>query len=173
MANTYTQIGATVTVGAGGAANISFAAIPNTFTDLVVKMSARSTSAGGVGTEGISLEINGSATGFSAIQLYGDGTTVGSSVKTTTYTGANLTTSQGTANTFNNTEFYFAEYAGSGNKVFFADNVLENNTVTCELDITANLWSNTAVISSLVFKTISGSNFAQHSTATLYGISKS
>jgi hypothetical protein len=40
MANTYEAI-ATVEVGSGGAATIEFTSIPATYTDLVVKVSAR------------------------------------------------------------------------------------------------------------------------------------
>jgi hypothetical protein len=40
MALTYTAI-KTVTVGSGGAANIDFTSIPQTYTDLVLKVSAR------------------------------------------------------------------------------------------------------------------------------------
>ena len=39
---TYIQIGSTVTVGAGGAANITFSSIPSTYTDLKLVWSARS-----------------------------------------------------------------------------------------------------------------------------------
>jgi hypothetical protein len=42
MANTYEAI-ATVEVGSGGAADIEFTSIPGTYTDLVLKLSARGT----------------------------------------------------------------------------------------------------------------------------------
>ena len=41
MATTYTLI-SSVTVGSGGAASIEFTSIPSTYTDLVLKLSARS-----------------------------------------------------------------------------------------------------------------------------------
>jgi hypothetical protein len=40
MANTYTLI-SSVTVGSGGAANIEFTSIPQTYTDLLYKISGR------------------------------------------------------------------------------------------------------------------------------------
>lgn len=169
MAYTYSLL-ANSTVGAGGTSSITFSNIPQNYTDLVVRLSARSASGGAVGTEGILLEVNGSASNFSAKQLYGDGTSAGSSTKTNNYTGANLTTSLGTANTFNNTEMYFANYTSSNYKSFMINNALENNTTSAELDLTANLWSNVTAITSLTFKTISGSNFVQYSTAYLYGV---
>ena len=42
MANTYTLI-SSVTVGSGGAANIEFTSIPATYTDLLLKLSTRTT----------------------------------------------------------------------------------------------------------------------------------
>jgi hypothetical protein len=41
MANTYIQIGSTVTVGAGGSTTITFSSIPATYTDLILKFSLR------------------------------------------------------------------------------------------------------------------------------------
>jgi hypothetical protein len=55
MATTYEAI-ATVEVGSGGAADIEFTSIPGTYTDLVVKVSARSTSSSG----DCRIELNGS-----------------------------------------------------------------------------------------------------------------
>jgi hypothetical protein len=169
MAFTYSKL-AEVTVGSGGAATIVFNNIPQNYNDLIVKISGRSASGGAVGTDGITLEINGSTSNFSSRQIYGDGATTGSSSRTTNYTGANLVTGSGTASTFNNTEIYFPNYTSSFNKSFSIDNALENNATLSELDMTANLWSNATAIISLTFKTISGSNYVQHSTATLYGV---
>ena len=45
MASTYIPI-ATVTVGSGGATNIEFTSIPNTYTNLIILTSLRGTSNG-------------------------------------------------------------------------------------------------------------------------------
>ena len=50
MANTYVKI-ATVTVGSGGAANMTFSSIVGTYTDLAIKISARSDKATGTATD--------------------------------------------------------------------------------------------------------------------------
>ena len=60
MANTYTLI-ASQTVGSGGASAINFGSIPNTYTDLLVKVSARMSSANG--SAGITF--NGTNTNYS------------------------------------------------------------------------------------------------------------
>jgi len=48
MATTYTLI-SSVTVGSGGAATMTFSSIPQTYTDLLVRVSARNTSTSGSG----------------------------------------------------------------------------------------------------------------------------
>jgi hypothetical protein len=170
MANTYVKI-ASVSVGSGGAANITFSSIPATYTDLVVKISGRSASAT-FGTDGITLEINGSASNFSSRQLAGDGSFASSASRTSNYIGALLDNAGATANTFTNTEIYFPNYAGATAKSFSLDSVAENNATVAEADLVAGLWNNTAAINSLTFKTITANNFVQYSTATLYGILK-
>lgn len=170
MANTYVKIGSTVEVGAGGAANIEFTAIPSTYTDLVLVYSARAAEPTGTFYE-VSVNLNGSTTGFTAKQLYGDGSTAASSSPTTRQVGliGNVAT---TSNTFNNNQVYFPNYAGSTNKSYSVDAVTENNATTAYANIVAGLWSNTAAITSIRIAVTSG-NFVQYSTASLYGISKS
>jgi len=173
MANTYVKIGSTVTVGVAGAATIDFTSIPSTYTDLVVVMSLRSTAVTDLGTIVIILIFNGSSDNRNQIRIYGAGTTTGSDSATSAGIRATLPTTTSTASTFGNLSVYFANYAGSTNKSFSVDSVAENNSATSnELDMTAGLWSITSAINSLSFSPTSA-NFAQYSTATLYGISKS
>ena len=54
---TYTLI-SSVTVGAGGASSIDFTSIPSTYTDLLVKISARSTLNELNGGHAVGLKIN-------------------------------------------------------------------------------------------------------------------
>lgn len=170
MATTFVKI-ATVTVGAGGAATMTFSSIPSTYSDLVVKRSARGTAAGN--NVDVKMTFNGVTTGYTIRNVYGDGSTAASfSDSTTNYTGGETNGTSTTASTFDNAEIYISNYAGSTNKSFSLDNVVENNA-TFGLDwLQAGLWSNTAAITSITFTPGSG-NFAQYSTATLYGISKS
>ena len=173
MANTMVFI-ASVTVGSGGASTIDFTSIPQTYTDLCLKISAKSASSTSVGTDGIKLEINTATTGFTNKQLYGSGNTAGAGGGSSNYTGANLNNASGTTNIHNNTEFYFSNYAGSTYKSFLVDSIYSNNSTTAyELDLSGNLWSNTAAITQLTLKTLQGTNFVQYSTAYLYGIKKS
>lgn len=170
MANTFVKI-ATVTVGAGGAASMDFTSIPSTYTDLCVKICARTTNA--AVNDNVSIRPNGNTTNRSARRLYGQGISALSDTLTDIVVG-NIAGANATASTFGNAEFYLPNYAGSSNKSFSNDGVNESNVATgVAMSIVAGLWSSTAAITSLNLYTESGSNFVQYSTATLYGISKS
>lgn len=169
MANTYVAI-ATVTVGSGGAANIEFTSIPATYTDLVLKLSARGTDTTGNAGQVAYLKPNGSTSNLSRILLFGNGSTAGSG--TGTDSAIYVNPSDYTASTFGNTEIYICNYAGSTNKSISSDSVNENNATAANAGLFASLWSNTAAITSITL-TINSGNFAQYSTATLYGIKNS
>jgi hypothetical protein len=165
---TFIKIG-TATVGAGGAATMAFTSIPSTYTDLMLLYSARAAEPTGTFYE-VSVTLNSSTSGFSAKQLYGDGSTAASSSPTTRQVGliGNVTT---TTSTFNNNMIYFPNYAESTNKNYSVDAVTENNATTAYSNIVAGLWSNTAAINSISIS-VTSNNFVQYSTATLYGIKK-
>jgi|688.fasta_scaffold1287121_1 hypothetical protein len=171
MPNTYEVI-SSVTVGSGGAANIQFTSIPQTFTDLIVKLSGRSTASDL--SDNLNFRINGNTSSvYSERLLYGTGSAAGS----TTYSGTesllqheNANTS--TANTFANIEFYFPNYTSSNNKSVSVDAVTENNGTYAAARFNAVLFSNTSAITSLTFYPNTG-NFMQYSTAVLYGIKNS
>ena len=173
MATTYEAI-ATVTVGSGGAANIEFTSIPGTYTDLVVKLSARDSASDT--RAGLDVDFNSSTTSYSSRRLRGVDTVV-SSGSTTTYPNFAGTTSAdtATANTFGNYELYIPNYTSSNFKSASLDYVSENNSSTdYDLGIFAILWSNTSAITSIkIYNRDSTGTFKQYSTATLYGIKNS
>jgi len=160
----------TVTVGSGGAANIEFTSIPQTYTDLVVKVSARAT----VDETQLELQFNGSTSGYSIRRLTGDGSNVASaslsSVSVMQF-GRGSSSTQ-TASTFGNTEIYIPNYTSSNNKSTSSDGVNENNATSANTYLGAGLWANSAAISSIKIFFNTG-NFAQYSTATLYGVTSS
>jgi hypothetical protein len=168
MANTFVKI-ATVTVGSGGAASMAFTSIPSTYTDLCVKISARTNRASLA--DAINAALNGSSANFTYKLLEGDGVSAYSASGTTGLVGV-ATAATATASTFGSAEFYVPNYAGSTNKSISVDSVIETNAVTAYADLNALLWSNTAAITSITLTPAFGS-FVQYSTATLYGISKS
>jgi hypothetical protein len=171
MANTFEAI-ATVTVGSGGAASIEFTSIPATYTDLKIVYSARST----VNTEtAMNIYFNGSTTAvYDRISLSGNGSAVSSASATnqSEIFAGRVSANDYTANTFGNTEIYIPNYTGSSNKSVSFDSVSEQNATTAFAVLIAGLWKNTAAITSVTLF-IAGANFAQYSTATLYGIKNS
>ena len=175
MANTYTLI-ASVTVGSGGASSMAFSSIPATYTDLIVKISARGTR-NNSGSQTVSLRFNSdSGANYSNRRLYGDGSTTASdSGSGDTYgTAGYVSKTFDTANTFGSCEIYVPNYAGSTTKSYSSDGVEENNATLAYASIVAGLWSGTAAITAISLYASNGSfNWEQYSTATLYGIKNS
>jgi hypothetical protein len=165
MPNTFELI-ASSTVGSGGAAEINFTSIPSTYTDLVVKLSARNTNA--QSSIEVRIKMNNVTTSLSSRVLYGDGSAA-ASANNTDYIASIVTAGNDTASTFSNSEFYLPNYAGSSNKSVSADGVSERNGTLAYTYLTAGLWANTAAINQVGLYFSSG-NFAEFSTAYLYGV---
>ena len=159
----------TVTVGSGGAATIEFIGIPQTYTDLVIKTSLRSATASV--NPGLLIKLNGSATGFTGRNIYGTGSAAASYSDTSGEIGI-LAGNSATASTFGNADIYIPNYTGSNNKSFSVDSLNENNATSANQYLYANLWSNTAPITSITLLSGGSVNLLQYSTATLYGIRK-
>jgi hypothetical protein len=166
MPNTFELI-ASSTVGSGGAANIDFTSIPSTYTDLVIKLSARSSDAAVVA--GAYPEFNGDTTSgnYTVIRLLGFGSSgTGSD---TNRNALLISAANNTASTFGNGEIYIPNYAGSTAKSFSTDSVQETNATEAYMSIAANRWSGTAAINRVNIKVAAG-NFVQYTTAYLYGV---
>lgn len=168
MADTYKAL-QSVNVGAGGAASVSFSNIPQTFTDLVLKVSARSTQSGAVLTNMIVLYNNSSAGQYANQTLYGDGTSVIAS-KVSTQTFFFMTGASATSNVFGNSELYIGNYTSNSTmKSGSVDTATENQATQSFNGMVSTIWSGTDPITSMTITPASG-NFAQHSTFTLYGV---
>jgi hypothetical protein len=160
----------TTTVGSGGATEITFSSIPQTYTDLYLVVSARST--GSTTNETVILKFNGVTTNQTSRSLLGDG----GSASSPAYSNLlirDIPGASSTSNTFGSSSIYIPNYAGSTNKSVSVDHVNENNSTNAYFqDIFAGLWSSTAAITSVTYKPNDGGNLAQYSTASLYGILK-
>jgi hypothetical protein len=123
----------------------------------------------------IQTRFNGdTATNYSGILLQGNGSGAATSLQSAqTYTpkgpwadGANMTVT-----TFSNDEMYIPSYTASQNKPVGGFGVIENNA-TSGFDIAyAQLWRNTAAITTILLTPYSG-NFVSGSSFYLYGIKK-
>jgi len=170
MATTYVKI-ASVSVGSGGASTMDFTSIPSTYTDLVVKVSSRST---GAGSPYLNLRFNGSTSTYTQRRIMGSGTAASSGTNgTANYLTVGFSDGSGhTANSFGSSEIYIPNYAGSTAKSTSTDSAEESNETGVYMTLYAGLWSGTAAINQITFYD-EVANFAQYTTATLYGISKS
>ena len=163
-----------IEVGSGGAASITFSAIPDTYTDLFLVASTRIS---GTATDPQSIIFNGdTGTNYSMRMLYGSGSSAGSASNANYLAQYNnwaiwwMQTSSTTANTFGNTSLYIPNYAlTTQHKSVSVDTVTENNGTAANQQIGAGIWRNNAAITSLTITPYS-SNFVQYSSATLYGI---
>lgn len=171
MANTFTKI-ASIAVGAGGASSVTFSGIPQTgYTDLLVKVSARSTAA--ITRDQLNMQFNGSSANRFQIFTYGIPSVVNGSGSDTNFVGGYFSGGASASNTFGSNEIYIPGYTSSISKSYSADGVSETNIPDNGLMFVAGLWSNTAAITSITFTPYSASNFVQYTTATLYGIKNS
>ena len=173
MATAITLI-SSVTVGSGGAANIEFTSIPATYTDLLIKLSARQST--DVNTSQFSIRFNGDSSSIYTRKLlfgYGSGVDSQSQANTSSIFIGFDQASSFTANTFGSYEIYIPNYTSSNNKSLSADSVTENNTADVYgISLVAGLWADTAAITSILLQDLAGgSNLVQYSTAYLYGIS--
>jgi hypothetical protein len=168
MANTYVAIAKNVITT--NTASITFSAIPSTYTDLLLVVSGRSSTAPGY----VLLTMNGAPTSAETT-LKSDGTTV----TFANSTGDGQFFGQGylrqsdsgmTANTFNSVEIYIPNYTGSQSKIASATSVTETNAATVEFVTVSSASSDlTAAISSITC----GSSFVSGTRLDLYGIKSS
>ena len=165
---TFTQIGTAQVVGAGGAPEITFTSIPSTYTDLCLKVSVRS--ARSATWDNLQLKINNSTSNMSYRYIVGNGASATSGSLSVFYVG-DIPAASATSSTFANQEIYFPNYAGSANKSASSDSVAETNATTAYAYLGAHLWSQSTAINELTLFTGNLENFAQYSTAYLYGVS--
>ena len=157
-----------ITVGAAGASSVTFSGIPQTgYTDLVVKISSRSTSNGGY----TYVSFNGSTTSYSTKDIVNSNGTVSSSGYTLPGGVSWMVQSSYTASTFTNSEVYIPNYTSANYKSFSLDSTAENNSTNYTSGLEAALWSNTAAITSITC-TPNTANYAEFSTFYLYGVAK-
>lgn len=155
----------TVTVGSGGASSIEFTSIPQTYTDLVVQVSGRTDRT--VDTDSMKIEVNNSTTSYTWLYLLGNNSVASSSTAQRAYVNSDYNT----ANTFGSAQIYIPNYTSSNNKSFSIETISENNATSgAQTELLAQLWSNTAAITSIKLSPQFGTNWKQYSTATLYGI---
>lgn len=176
MANTYTLIASNTL--SSSAASVTFSSIPATYTDLVLRVSAR-TDGSTIWSGDLELELNSSnnsSTLFSNTELTGSGASATSARNSSSPRwygdGGRIDTAGNTSNTFSSDEWYIPNYAGNLNKVGGRFNVLEQNGTTAYINVSASLWRSTNSITSIFLASYAG-NYVAGSSFFLYGIKNS
>jgi len=163
-----------ITVGAAGASSVTFSGIPQTgYTDLVVRVSARTSRA--AVEDGMGMYFNADTTNYDWRTLVGNGSSASSTNKTSAGFGttwiARIDGNNSTASTFASVDVYIPNYTSSSQKSYSVDSVTENNATEAYAHLSAILFSSTAAVSSI---TLLGANasFVANSTFYLYGVAK-
>lgn len=175
LATTYTLISSNTL--SASAASVTFSSIPSTYTDLCLKISARTDDA----LLGVHIRMtidNNASTNYAGTRLYGTGAaafsarySTGSNTYWLAYDAAEGTSA--TTSTFTNSEIYLPNYAVSGNKIASMFDVTETNAANTNMDLVASLFTGTTTISSFILTSNSGGNFVSGSSFYLYGIKNS
>ena len=171
---TYVAIAKTVLTGTTG--TVTFSIIPQTYTDLLLVVSARDAGASANVTS-MDIRFAGiTSSVYTDTQLYAYNTTPASTRVTSqnTLLQGFVPRDSATANTFGSFELYIPNYTGSTNKLGSMTSVAEANSTTniqWGISLDAGLMSNTTAVDSIsiIFGTgaVSGSRF------DLYGIKNS
>jgi hypothetical protein len=168
MANTYTLIASNVLTTT--AASVTFSAIPATYTDLVLKFSARSNySSTGIGW--LYTTFNGASTLFSSLWIENNYGTAGTSLLHNTskiYPGYVPFLSY-SSSVFGTAEMYIPSYASSEYKPLSVLSAVEKDDPLGYNSAVAASWSNTAAITSITMTPEFGS-LVSGSSFYLYGI---
>jgi hypothetical protein len=168
----YTQ-----TLGSGGASAVTFNNIPQTFTDLKVLTSMRD-GRGDAGFSNVNLRFNADTSSvYSNISIAGTGGATSSGTfgtQTAFFYNLYCNGAISTANTFSNNEITIPNYTNSSFKQVLIDSIVASNETVANshlLVVNAGLFRSTTPISSITFTAQYGV-LQQHSTFTLYGITK-
>ena len=172
LPSTYTLISSNVL--GSSAASVTFSAIPGTYTDLVLRVSARTDTAAAI--ESCYVQFNSdTATNYSYVLITGNGSAASSNIYSSqNYVGSiPADAATATSNTFASWEVYVPSYLVSQNKPLSVIGMQENNQTSAFIRPTAGLWRNTAAVTSVTFTGTSGGNFVSGSSFYLYGIKNS
>lgn len=153
------------------ATSVTFSSIPSTYTDLIIKLSARKDNTNTL----FYVRFNGdSSTLYSETSLIGDGGGGETSSGTSGVAQWNprIALSNESSDTFSNSEMFIPNYTASQDKVGNTTDVTENNGTTAYQEMSAQLYRSNTAISSIEFSTVSG-NFVSGSSFWLYGIKNS
>jgi len=163
---------ATVTVGAGGTASVSFTSIPSTFAHLQIRALSRSDRASTAG-DGMIVRFNSdSGSNYAYHYLQGDGAsaTAGADTSQTSMIIPRSGSANQTAGIFGVTVLDLLDYTNT-NK-YKTIRTLGGNDANGSgiVALFSGLWQNTNAVTSITIDQQNGSNFQEYSHFALYGL---
>ena len=163
----------TQTVGAGGAASVTFSSIPGTYKHLQVRWTARSNRSGQP-LDSMLVRFNGdtTATNYSFHQLYGSGASA------TSNGGASQAIQQwevmpgatATASIFGVGVYDVLDYTSTSKNTTIRELAGNDQNGSGYVSLGSGAWYNTNAITSVTLLPQNGTGFVQHSTFALYGV---
>lgn len=164
MPATYEKI-QTTTLGSA-TSTISFTGVSSAYTDIILAFALKSNSSN---NPTLRLTFNGSSTGYSGRQMYGNGVAPGSN-NNTNAAFISIARSAGSPTPSGETALlllHVMDYTNTNKyKTIFAQ--YNSNSTGGELDV--GLWQNTAAINQIDIVSPTSNDFAVGSVVTLYGI---
>lgn len=170
MPGSYESI-ATVSVGAGGAANVEFTSIPSTYTHLQIRATLRSNRS--ATADSVLWRVNAdSGSNYTIHSLNGDGTAASPDA------GINLTygyyfnppAASATSGIFGVGVIDILDYANTNKfKTFRTLHGVDTNGAGT-IQFTSSLWRSTSAITSIKFESQNAANISQYSHFALYGV---
>jgi hypothetical protein len=162
----YTQ-----TVGSGGVSSVTFNNIPQTFTDLKIVFSGRTSDTGNDRAVPF-VWVNGTGDNSTNTRLYAIPNVANGSDRSSGGFIGYASTATNTANTFGSQEIYIPNYTSANFKQMIVDGVSESNSTTqTGLTLVATMFRTTSAVTSFSIISSAG-NWVQYSTFTLYGITR-
>lgn len=162
--STHTPI-ASQTLGSA-TSSVSFTSIPQGYTDLVVVIGYKAAT---TNYPTLRLSFNGSATGYSGTQLYGDGATAGSN-RTSNAAYISIARAYGVPQTIGNTGTIIIHLQNYSNTTTYKTVLARANASDTGTEADVGLWQNTSAITSFSIDAPTSNDFASGSTFTLHGI---
>ena len=163
---------ATTTVGAGGAASITFSSIPSTYTHLQIRGIYRSNYAGT--TDNLLMRFNGdTGANYAEHILRGDGSSAGVFADANmSYIIATVDQAGNTAgsNVFGVDVIDILDYANTSKYKVMRNLSGRDNNGDGGVSLSSGLWQNTSAISTIVLYPRYGTAMQQYSQFALYGI---
>ena len=159
---------ATVTVGSGGAANVTFSSIPNTYTHLQIRGITRNANA----TDATIIRLNSdSGSNYARHFLRGNGTsaTAAAASSVSAMEGPFTAYSGTTANAFTGVVIDILDYTNTSKNTTIRTIGGVDLNGSGAVNLTSGLWMNTAAVTSILISADSG-NLVEYTQFALYGI---